>query len=136
MHWKFYELLKFKDGDNSKNLTKNSELKYQWLEFFNERNKQLEELNRNELNKKWYEITKMSLWDDDQHIVYWKQQMNKRDIIEHQKIENLKAFKEGEIKDGLEGEMSKVKFGLKNNLSEEDILEDIKFLNKKKTSWY
>ena len=33
MHWKFYELLKFADSNSYKNISKESSIKYQWLEF-------------------------------------------------------------------------------------------------------
>lgn len=136
MHWKFFELSKFKEHTNSKNLTKNSDLKLQWLEFFNECSKQLEEPDRNELIKKGYEIMKMSLWSDDQHILYWKQQKNERDAIEHQKAENLKAFEEGlfkgKLKGEVKGEIKQIKSLIKYKVEPEKIKEELKFLNNEK----
>jgi len=139
MHWKFFELSKFKEHNNSKNLTKNSELKYQWLEFFNECSKQLEEPDRNELIKKGYEIMKMSLWNDDQHILYWKQQKNERDAIEHQKAENLKAFEDGlfkgelkgKLKGEVKGEIGKIKMGIDAKWEDEKILKKLKYTKDK-----
>jgi hypothetical protein len=52
MNWKFYELSKFNQHSDSKNLTINSDLKLQWLEFLNKCGNELSVPDRHYLMKK------------------------------------------------------------------------------------
>jgi predicted transposase/invertase (TIGR01784 family) len=147
MHWKFFELSKFKEHNDSKNLTKDSSLKYQWLEFLIDCGNQLNEPDRHELIRKGYNIMKMMQWEGDKQALYWKEQTRELDFVESQKEEKEKAFadgkmegiKEGELK-GLEkgklkgelvgkvkGEVGKIKFGLKYKVEQEKIAEELNY---------
>ena len=147
MHWKFFELSKFKEHNDSKNLTKDSDLKYQWLEFLIDCGSQLSEPDRHELIKEGYNIMKMMKWAGDKQVLYQKEQMRELDAIENQKEEKLKAFQEGVEKGKLEGikegelkglkkgqwegkvkgEISKIKFGMENDLPKEKIVQKLNY---------
>ena len=101
MHWKFFELAKFKNNPNYSKINKLSDLKEQWLEFLIECSKQVSEPERNDIIKKGYEIMKMSKWDGDTQALYWKQKQEVEDILREQEDSREEAFKEGEMK-GLE----------------------------------
>jgi len=109
MHWKFFELAKFKNSSNYSKITKDSNLKEQWLEFLIECNKQVNEPERNEIIKKGYEIMKMSKWDADTQTLYWKQKQYVEDMLREQegliKETEQKAFQEGVEKGKWKGEV-------------------------------
>ncbi len=147
MHWKFFELSKFKEHNDSKNLTKDSDLKYQWLEFLIDCGSQLSEPDRHELIKEGYNIMKMMKWAGDKQVLYWKEQMRELDAIENQKEEKLKAFQEGlekgkleGIKEGelkgkwkgeVKGEIGKIKIGLEAKLDDDKIIKKLKYTQDK-----
>jgi hypothetical protein len=123
MHWKFFELAKFKNSSNYTKINKDSELKQQWLEFLIECNKQKTEPERNEIIKKGYEIMKMSKWDENTQALYWKQKQYVEDVLHEQeeliKETEQKAFKEGEFKGFTEGEFKgKLKGEVKGEIKE------------------
>jgi flagellar biosynthesis/type III secretory pathway protein FliH len=147
MHWKFFELAKFKEHNDSKNLTKDSDLKYQWLEFLIDCGDQFNEPDRHELIKEGYDIMKMMQWKGDKQALYWKEQVRELDFIENQKEEKEKAFtdgkiegiKEGEIK-GLEkglqkgklkgeikGEIGKIKMAIENDIPKEKVISKLNY---------
>jgi predicted transposase/invertase (TIGR01784 family) len=138
MHWKFYELPKFKKSVDFKNMCKDSDIKYQWLEFLVKCTNQVEEPDRNNLIKKGYDIMKIAKWDEDTKNLYWKEKMNEIDAIQQIEFDKEEVFKEGMmkgIKEGkwkgeVKGEIKQIKFGLKYKMDEEKIVEYLKFLNK------
>ena len=147
MHWKFFELSKFKEHNDSKNLTKDSGLKYQWLEFLTDCGNQLNEPDRHELIKQGYNIMKMMKWEGDKQVLYWKEQMRELDAIENQKEEKIKAFQDGlekgkfeGMKEGIEkgkwkgeykGEIGKIKMGIEAKLEDEKILKKLHYTKDK-----
>lgn len=116
MHWKFFELAKFKSSSNYSKITKDSNLKEQWLEFLIECNKQLTEPERNEIIKQGYEIMKIAKWGPDIQAAYWKQKQDVEDILQEQEdlIEETKqkAFQKGKLKGEIKGEIGKIKIAL------------------------
>ena len=150
MHWKFYELEKFKESNQYAKikeydkLDEHSEgyllkerfewlkdnLKEQWLEFLVECNSQLEMPNRNELIKKGYNIMKLATWDPKDQVLYWKQKQNEIDAIQQKEFDKEEAFNQGKWKGEVKGEIKQIKFGLKYKMDEEKIVEDLKFLKK------
>ena len=125
MHWKFFELSKFKDHNDSKNLTKDSDLKYQWLEFLIDCSNQLNEPDRHELIKEGYDIMKMMQWKGDKQALYWKEQVRELDFIENQKEEKEKAFADGKIEGIKEGELKGIEKGLQKGKLKGEIKGEI-----------
>lgn len=132
MHWKFFELKKFKDSSSYKSINKDSPIKEQWLEFLIDCNKQKTEPDRNEVIKKGYDIMKTVKWTEDQKILYWKQKANEEDLRRTIDEEIKESFTKGEIKGEIKGEVSKVKdfFGL--GISLDKIIPKLKFLTNPK----
>ena len=97
MYWKFFELNKFRQSDNYINITKDSPLKEQWLEFFIDCSKKQHEPDRNEIIKKGYDIMKVATWDNDVKTLYWKQKATAEDLYATQKeaIEEARIQEEG-----------------------------------------
>ena len=136
-HWVFCELTKFKKQYKNKEVTSIDSLKVQWLDFLiNASERESIPSNLDNIIKKGYEIMKMSLWEQDQQIVYWRQKRD-QDLSEQslkQKIDG--AFKEGEekgIQKGkwkgeIKGEIGKIKMGIKYNMKSEQIKNELKFL--------
>ncbi|WPY01546.1 PD-(D/E)XK nuclease family transposase (plasmid) [Candidatus Trichorickettsia mobilis] len=144
MHWKFFELTKFRNSENYKKIDKDSSLKEQWLEFLIECNKQKTEPERNEIIKKGYEIMKMSKWDADTQALYWKQKQYIKDVLQDQEelIQETaeKAYKEGEskgiekgkIKGEVKGEISKVKNFMELEVPQEKFITKLHYLTQEK----
>ena len=105
MHWKFFELLKFEQSNTYKGLDKNSELKYQWLEFLLDCGKKSEDPDRNEIIKKGYEIMKIANWTEDQKILYWKQKATQQDFLETQESMAKEFYEKGIEKGKVEAEI-------------------------------
>jgi predicted transposase/invertase (TIGR01784 family) len=129
MHWKFYELEKFKESiqydkikkydkikeDDDEMLVKEKfnwlkdNLKEQWLEFLIECNSHTEIPNRNELIKKGYNIMKLATWDPKDQTLYWKQKQAEIDFIKQKQYDKEEAFEQGKWKGEVKGEISKFK---------------------------
>jgi len=105
MHWKFYELPKFKKSVDFKNMCKDSDIKHQWLEFLVKCNNQVEEPDRNDLIKKGYDIMKIAKWDEDTKNLYWKEKINEIDAIQQIEFDKEEVFKEGMLKGKWKGEV-------------------------------
>ena len=138
MHWKFFELTKFQQHDVYKSLTKDSNLKHQWLEFLINCGEQLNEPERNDIIKEGYKIMKLAQWNGDKQALYWLEQAREFDQIENQKEEKLKAFEEGlkkgKLEERLTGDIDKIKTGIKFNVKPEELTLNFNFkcLNKKR----
>lgn len=136
MHWKFFELTKFKEHDDYKNLNKDSNLKHQWLEFLIDCGNQLDEPDRHELIKQGYDIMKMMKWEGDKQVLYWKEQMREFDAQENQKELILEAknqgILEGKIKGEVKSDIGKIKMGIKYKINQEEIKSDLTLLGKKR----
>lgn len=140
MHWKFFELSKFKQHNDSHDLEKNSNLKYQWLEFLIDCSNQLDEPERDDLIKEGYNIMKMMQWSGDKKVLYWREQMHELDAAESQKVEKMQAFDEGKLEGKLEGilktnlknDIRKVQKFFKNNSNDSEFKEELDLLNKNK----
>jgi predicted transposase/invertase (TIGR01784 family) len=137
MHWKFFELPKFKASDQYikikeyDKLDTNSDekllkekfewlrdnLKEQWLEFLIECNNKTEVPDRNELIRKGYNIMKLATWSPNDQALYWKQEQNEIDSIMQQKYDKEEAYSKG-LKEGLEQ-------GFKKGKLEEKLTSDI-----------
>jgi len=139
MHWKFFELAKFKSRSNYSKITKDSNLKEQWLEFLIECNKQLTEPERNEIIKQGYEIMKIAKWGPDIQAAYWKQKQDVEDILQEQEdlIEETKqkAFQKGKLKGEIKGEIGKIKIALgekwENEKVDEKVVKKLKHTHEK-----
>jgi predicted transposase/invertase (TIGR01784 family) len=131
MHWKFFELAKFQQHDVYKSLTKDSDLKHQWLEFLINCGEQLNEPERNDIIKEGYKIMKLAQWNGDKQALYWLEQAREFDQIENQKEEKQKAFQQGQWKGEVKGEIGKIKMGLEAKLSDEQIRKKLKYTQDK-----
>jgi predicted transposase/invertase (TIGR01784 family) len=142
MHWKFYELPKFKDSVEYKNIDKGSIIKYQWLEFLLDcSKKEIEPDDRDELIQKGYDIMKVAKWDADTQALYWKARTNEIDAIEQWQLDidtaRTEALQEGLAKGELKGkqeglikgEINTVKTLIKFNIPQEKIFESLHVLN-------
>jgi len=113
MHWKFFELPKFKQSENYQNMSVESTQKEQWLEFLLDCSTQEQEPNRSEIIKKGDDIMKTAKWSHDTKVLYWKQKQNEIDALETQEAlkqeEFSKGFQEGEIKGKIKGEIKQIK---------------------------
>ncbi|XP_065673233.1 uncharacterized protein LOC136090468 [Hydra vulgaris] len=132
MHWKFYELLKFKQSSIYENICKESPLKYQWLEFLIDCSKHQVEPDRNTTIKKGYEIMKVAKWDSDTQALYWKQKMNAQEAEEIVDETFEKGMEKGKLKGEIKGEISKVKDFLDFGASHEQNISKLKFLTQDK----
>lgn len=148
MHWKFYELEKFKESvqyakiKEYDNLDESSDkklleerfewlknnLKEQWLEFLIECNSQTEVPNRNELIKKGYNIMKLATWDPKDQALYWKQKQSEIDFIKQKEYDKEEAFEQGKWKGEVKGEISQFKNFQKLGLKEEQYKDMFKYL--------
>lgn len=122
MHWKFFELPKFKQSNNYKYLSKDSALKEQWLEFLIECSSQESEPDRNKIIKKGYEIMKIAKWNPDDKLLYQRQKQSEQKAKEA--IEE--AFEEGKLK----GEISTIKTAIEWGKSKEEVMPKLKLLPK------
>lgn len=151
MHWKFYELEKFKesnqyakikeydklDKDSEEKLIKEKfewlkdNLKEQWLEFLIECNSQKEIPDRNELIKKGYNIMKLATWDPKDQALYWKQKQAEIDFIKQKEYDKNEAEKFGFIK----AEVQKYKDFKDLGLKKEMYVSKFKYLQEKNFSY-
>jgi predicted transposase/invertase (TIGR01784 family) len=147
MHWKFYELPKFKksaqylqmkeydkiDGSDNENLLEEkynwleNNQKYQWLEFLIDCNSQTEIPDRNTLIKKGYNIMKMSKWNPDQKASYWRQKAREADLIKQKEYDREEGFNEGKLKGEIKGEFGKIKMGIELSAPKEKIIKRLKY---------
>lgn len=132
MHWKFYELPKFKKSDDYKHINNESDIKHQWLEFLIDCSNSRVEPDRNKLIKKGYNIMKIATWDEDTQNLYWKQKANELDLkntIEIEKQEEFnKGLEQGKLKGEIKGEISKFKNFQELKLQEEQYKDMFKHL--------
>jgi predicted transposase/invertase (TIGR01784 family) len=133
MHWKFFELSKFKEQEVYRGLTKDSNLKHQWLEFLINCSEQLDEPERDDIIKEGYKIMKLAKWSGDKQTLYWREQAREFDQIESQKEEKLKAFQEGQRKGEIKGEIGKIKLALEEKWDDEKIVKKLKHTHDKFT---
>lgn len=112
MHWKFYELSKFKEHDDYKILNEKSILKHQWLEFLIDCGNQLQTPNRDNIIKNGYDIMKMMKWQGDLQNLYWKEQIREHDAEQYQKELIAQAEARGEAKGLINTLATLVKLGL------------------------
>ena len=90
-HWKFFELERFAQHEDSQNITKASPLKLQWLDFLLNCSYQSEiPKDRDEVIKESYHVMDKMFWNPDDKIMHWKR------IINEQEWEQLLAEKEAE----------------------------------------
>lgn len=136
MFWKFFELPKFQESANYKNIDKDSSLKEQWLEFLIECSTKKVEPDRNEIIKKGYEIMKVATWNPDVQALYAHQKAMEQDFLETQEEVKREEFENGELqgklKGEIKGEISKVKSLIKFGVAQEKIITDLKFLTNEK----
>ena len=112
MHWKFFELEKFALHGDSQNITKESPLKLQWLDFLLNCAHQSDiPQDRDEVIKKGYHVMDKMSWDPDDRTMHWK------NIRNEQEGEQLLADKEAEgiAKGEAKGEAKGIKVALKHN---------------------
>ena len=99
MYWKFFELVKFAKHQDSKEITKNSPLKVQWLDFLLHCSQQRDiPENRDEAIKVGYEIMDQLKWEPDERTLHWKHVQNEQEGIRLLEQEKAKGKIEGEIK--------------------------------------
>ena len=113
MYWKFFELPKFKEHEHSKNLNKDSDLKYQWLEFVIDCGSQLSEPDRHNLIMKGYNIMKTLQRDNLLKAKYWNEYAaqfeHELDIESQKQHAKLEGIKEGKWKGEVKGEIKQMK---------------------------
>lgn len=122
MHWKFYELCKFKTFTKGKLIDNTYTVKDQWLDFLVNCSSNLSiPENLDNKIKEGYKIMKMANWNRDQVVSYYKLKANEYD--EQITIENTiketeqKAFQEGLEKGLKKGELDgKLKILLKQDI--------------------
>jgi predicted transposase/invertase (TIGR01784 family) len=143
MHWKFFELNKFKMHTKGTAVNNLDSIKEQWLDFLVNCNSNLTiPENLDDKIKEGYKIMKMANWNRDQIVSYYKLKANEYD--EQITIENTiketeqKAFQEG-LKKGkweerLTSDIDKIKTGIKFNVKPEELTLNFNFkcLNKKR----
>lgn len=150
MHWKFFELSKFKESNEYAKIKEydkldessdnkllverfewlKSNLKEQWLEFLIECNDHTEVPNRNELIKKGYNIMKLATWDPKDQTLYWKQKQAESDFIKQKEYDKEEAFEHGKWKGEYKGEIGKIKMGIKYDLGDK-ITNELKYTKDK-----
>ncbi|RYE06404.1 MAG: Rpn family recombination-promoting nuclease/putative transposase [Rickettsiaceae bacterium] len=102
MCWKYYELQKFRDSENYKNINANSPIKDQWLEFLLDCSKKSSSpTDRAKLIQKGYEIMKMTSWTTDQKNAYDRAKQKEEDDAAQIQIKADQARKEG-LEEGLQ----------------------------------
>ncbi|XP_065682520.1 uncharacterized protein LOC124816417 isoform X1 [Hydra vulgaris] len=141
MHWKFFELPKFRvsaeykkikgydlviDNSNKKLYQEkiewlNNNLKEQWLEFLIECSNQITIPDRNKLIKKGYEIMKLVTWDSVDRALLWKQKQNEIDAMQQKEFDKEEAFHQGELKGIKIGKLEGLKEGKLKMLLKQDI---------------
>lgn len=126
MYWKFFELPKFAQSDVYKSITKDSEMKYQWLEFLLDCSKQSEDPDRNEIIKKGYEIMKIANWNEDQKILYWKQKATEQAFLETQKSMVQESYEKGKIEAEIVSDIEKVLVAFEFELPLDKIVSKLK----------
>lgn len=132
MHWKFFELPKFKQSKDFKNITKDSNIKYQWLEFLIECHEKKAAPDRHELIKKGYEIMEVAGWDENTQIAYWKKVRNIQDVLDAQQQEIEAAERKGEIKGKIESDIRIIKHLKRDERDEKTTYPEEKFTKKLK----
>lgn len=124
MHWKFFELPKFKTSeeynkikeydaviDDSNKLYQekiewlNNNLKEQWLEFLIECSNQITIPVRNKLITKGYDIMKLATWSPTDRVLLWKQKQSEIDTQQQKLFDKEEAFQEGKLEGIKEGEL-------------------------------
>lgn len=128
MFWKFFELPKFQQSEVYKTINKDSLLKVQWLEFLIDCSKQKVEPNRDEIIKKGYEIMKVTTWDYDTRVLYWKQKASEQDFLETQEDLKKEEYMKGRLEGKLEGKIDMIKTLFKCGIPEEKIMKESEFL--------
>lgn len=88
MHWKFYELNKFKKA--CKEVTSQDPIKLQWLDFLSKCSEKLEIPEVNELVKKAYGIMERAKWNTRQIEAFELAVAN--EILEENHIDNLRRL--------------------------------------------
>jgi predicted transposase/invertase (TIGR01784 family) len=131
MHWKFFELSKFKEHEVYRNLTKDSSLKHQWLEFLINCGDQLNEPERDDIIKQGYKIMKLAQWSGDKQNLYWLEQAREFDQIENQKELIQEAEKKGLVRGKLESDIDKIKIGIEEGWNQTKILSKLTLLSRK-----
>jgi len=131
MHWKFFELSKFKEHEIYKNLTKDSNLKHQWLEFLINCGDQLNEPERDDIIKQGYKIMKLTQWSGDKQALYWLEQAREFDQIENQKELIQEAEKKGLVRGKIESDIDKIKIGIEEGWDRTKILSKLTLLSRK-----
>lgn len=132
MHWKFFELPKFKASSEFSKINNLSDIKYQWLEFLIECNSQTEIPDRNELIQKGYNIMKLATWDSSDRAKLWKQKQNEIDALQQKVFDKEDAYQKGKLEERLTSDIDKIKMGNEFNLQKESIFKKFKCLNKKR----
>jgi len=136
MFWKFFELPKFQESEDYKQVSKGRDLKHQWLEFLIDCSKQNEEPNREGIIKKGYEIMKIAQWNSDMQTLYWKQKAQEEDFRETQKELKKEEFEKGKLKGKIEGEIKgeikAVKSFIELAVSRDKFIPRLKFLTQEK----
>jgi hypothetical protein len=131
MHWKFFELSKFKEHEVYRNLTKDSNLKHQWLEFLINCGDQLNEPERDDIIKQGYKIMKLAQWSGDKQALYWLEQAREFDQIENQKELIQEAEKKGLVRGKIESDIDKIKIGIEEGWDRTKILSKLTLLSRK-----
>jgi predicted transposase/invertase (TIGR01784 family) len=147
MHWKFYELCKFKTFTKGKVIDGSYAVKEQWLDFLvNCSSNLFIPENLDNKIKEGYKIMKMANWNRDQIVSYYKLKANEYD--EQITIENTiketeqkafqegleKGLKKGKWEERLTSDIDKIKTGIKFNVKPEELTLNFNFkcLNKKR----
>lgn len=120
MHWKFFELKKFEQHADSKNITKNSPLKLQWLDFFLSCARQLDvPVDRDDIIKESYHIMDKMSWEADERTLHWKNIVNRQEGEELLSEEKTKSKIAGKVEGIAEGIKVALKYNMEANLEED-----------------
>ena len=140
MYWKFFELPKFKNYIKNQQISYDSDLKEQWLDFLlncSECNEIPED--RNDIIKRGYEIMKIANWTKEDRDAYELSKLKEAYALkeeeamkqEAEKIGFDKGLEKGKWHEKYKGEISKIKMGLEANLEDEKILKNLSYTKDK-----
>ncbi len=109
MHWKFFELGKFQKHPDSENITKDSPLKLQILDFLLTCSvQQNAPEDRDDIIKKSYIAMDQMTWEPDERAMHWKWVRNEEEGEELLLEREAKGRAEGEAKGRAEGKVKQL----------------------------
>ena len=130
MHWKFFELNKFKTFTKNTTIDDSHLLKEQWLDFLINCDSHLDIPNKiNTIIQEGYKIMKMANWNSDQINKYYKLKANEYDeqITKENELKQaeFKGELKGKWKGEYKGEIGKIKMGIEAKWEDEKILKKL-----------